>query len=499
MTEIQKPKGGKKAIKLNDVEEMIKAKPVGIEKPLDVDPIKPKKLETKPVPVEIQDDAATKPHFVESLDLHETTFKSLPIPDWLLSTLTTMGYEKPTTIQEKAIPLAIEGRDILASSQTGSGKTVAFGVPVMAKLVESAQSGCLILAPTRELAAQIKTVIHALRGDKKIFTALLVGGEPIMQQFKQLKSDPRIIIATPGRLIDHIKRGTVKLGRFDTLVLDEFDRMLEMGFKEAIEQIFRQLAESKQTLMFSATTRDSVMKLAQKYLKNPVEIKVGVPKSQPLNIKQEFVYTTHAKKYSDLLIELEKRHGSIIIFVGTKHGVDNLADKLEQDGKSVDVIHVDLRQRQRENVIKSFRNEKFEILVATDVVARGIDIPHIMHVINYDMPQCLEDYNHRIGRTGRAVGSEGSSLCLVCLPGDKKKYNNIKMGLNSDEMEPETYGRKGGGNGGGRSGGGNRSGNSGGGRFSNRSSRDSSSGGGERRTGGGFGGGGNFGRRKPRD
>jgi len=344
--------------------------------------IKPVKLPKEPITLLVKDDAASNPHFVEETDVHEMTFKSLPIPSWLLSTLSTMGYKKPTTIQEKAIPLAIEGRDILASSQTGSGKTVAFGVPVIVKLEESEQSACLILAPTRELAAQIKTVIHALRGDKKIFTALLVGGESITAQFKQLKADPRIIIATPGRLMDHMKRGTVKLNRFDTLVLDEFDRMLEMGFKEAIEQIFSKLAEVKQTLMFSATTRDSVMKLAQKYLKNPVEIKVGVPKSQPLNIKQEFVYTTHAKKYADLLIELEKRHGSIIIFVGTKHGVDNLADKLEQDGKSVDVIHGDLRQRQRENVIKSFRNEKFEILVATDVVARGIDIPHIMHVIN---------------------------------------------------------------------------------------------------------------------
>ncbi len=395
-----------------------------------------------PTPLAIKDDAAFKPHFEITESIHEITFKSLLIPEWMLKILTDMNFSKPTTIQEKAIPAAIEGRDVLASSQTGSGKTAAFAIPVIIKIINDKNSACLILAPTRELASQIKAVIHSLRGNNGIFTALLVGGEPISNQFKQLKANPRIIIATPGRLVDHLKRNTLKLDQFEILVLDEFDRMLEMGFKDAIQQIVGKLPAERQTLMFSATTRDSVVKLAHKYLKNPIEIKIGAPKDQPLNIKQEFVYTTFSKKYQDLLAQLEQRHGSIIIFVATKHGVDKLAEQLQKEGKSVDVIHGDLRQRQREKVIKTFREEKFEILVATDVVARGIDIPHIMHVINYDMPQCLEDYNHRIGRTGRAVGSQGSSLALVCLPGDKRKYDAIKMGLNSDESEPDMRGPK---------------------------------------------------------
>ncbi len=366
-------------------------------------------------------------------------FSELNLPEFLVSKLTNMGYTNPTEIQEKSIPIVLNGKDILASSQTGSGKTAAFVIPIITKILNNPDEAALILAPTRELALQIKEVVHTMRGSEKINTAVLFGGSPIDSQIFALKKNPQIIIATPGRLQDHLKRRTANLGKFTILVLDEFDRMLDMGFRDDISNIVNHLPKERQTLMFSATQRQSIINHAKMYLHNFETITIAQKKETHENIEQKFVDLRDDEKYARLLKEIETREGSIIVFVNMKRVVDDITHRLQRDGIESQAIHGDLRQRQRENTIKRFRDEKFRVLVATDVVARGIDIPHIQHVINYDTPRTLEDYTHRIGRTGRG-STQGYSLCFVTRS-EKSFHANIIGKLNSDDAAP-SYGNK---------------------------------------------------------
>lgn len=344
----------------------------------------------------------------------------------LAETLAKMNYTTPTPIQAQAIPLALKGRDIMGSAQTGTGKTAAFAIPLVEALLQDPKKHALVLTPTRELGKQIMDIMHQLIGHKSgIKTAFLIGGEPMSRQFNQLRARARLIVGTPGRVNDHLQRGSLELDNTRFLVLDETDRMLDMGFSVQIDRIVKHLPKDRQSLMFSATLPANIMKMSENYQNNPERIAVGSTITPAKNIKQEIIRLSNEDKYRTLTQELESRGGSVIVFVKTKHGADRLAKKLCQEDFKADAIHGDLRQSRRDRVIVNFRKKAFRILVATDVVARGLDIPHIEHVINYDLPQVPEDYIHRIGRTARA-GAVGSSLCMIT-PQDGRKWHAIEM------------------------------------------------------------------------
>lgn len=364
-----------------------------------------------------------------------TTFASFDLPAFLHDSLVRMNIKTPTPIQEKAIPPGLEGSDILASAQTGTGKTIAYLIPLMTNLLKNPLSSALILAPTRELAAQIQQAIHALFGKKmSLNTALVIGGESMGKQLSALKRIPRLVIGTPGRINDHLQRKTLKLHETRFLVLDEVDRMLDMGFSEDLKKIVHHLPKERQTFMFSATMPPSIKTLSLTYLTNPQHISVGSTTAPSLQVKQETLQIAAADKFSSLVKALNDREGSIIIFVKTKHGADHLAKKLSHQNHPAAAIHGDLKQRKREQVLRNFRDLKHRIVVATDLAARGLDIPHIKHVINYDLPQCPEDYIHRIGRTGRA-GMEGHALSFIS-PEDNRKWKLIHNLINLGKSSP---------------------------------------------------------------
>ncbi len=402
----------------------------------------------------------------------------LPLP--LLKSLEQMGFTTPTPIQAQAIPPALEGKDILGSAQTGTGKTGAFGIPLVTRLMQSPRGSALVMTPTRELAVQVMDALQQMIGKQSaIKGALLIGGESMPKQLQQLRARPRLIVGTPGRINDHLGRGSLMLADTQFLVLDEMDRMLDMGFTIQIEKIVKFMPVARQTLLFSATLSDTMVKTAQKYLRNPVRVSVGSSHTPIARITQELIHVNDEGKYPLLLKQLEERKGSVIIFMKTKHATERMAERLIKQQISADAIHGDLRQSKRDRVIESFREEKFRVLVATDIAARGLDIPHIQHVINYDLPQAPEDYIHRIGRTGRA-GAEGAAVCFIS-PAERPKWRAIHQLIHPDEklVMPALEGgesRSGGGGGRGRP--------AGGGSFGGRNSS-----GGGNKNGSGFGGG----------
>ena len=366
-------------------------------------------------------------------------FLELGLPQSLLHSLKRMNYTIPTPIQAQAIPVALTGKDILGSAQTGTGKTAAFVIPLIARLLAVPHETALVLTPTRELATQVRDAVHALLDHgSNIKTALIIGGDSITKQIQQLRAHPRIFVGTPGRVNDHLMRGTLKLNNTHFLVLDETDRMLDMGFGIQLERIAKHLPEKRQTLMFSATMPHNIVKLSEKYLTAPERISIGSTTTPIAKIKQEIIHTSESEKYGKLLSQLTSRTGSIIVFVKTKWGAEKLAGKLEEF-HSVGAIHGDLRQHKRDKVIQAFRNQKHRIMVATDIASRGLDIPHIEHVINYDLPQCPEDYIHRIGRTGRA-GAEGEAVNFIT-PQDGKKWKAIHHLMHPDKKfdEPRSF------------------------------------------------------------
>ncbi len=363
-------------------------------------------------------------------------FSQFGLPAQLNVALERMQYSVPTPIQKQAIPLALKGHDILGSAQTGTGKTAAFGIPLVAKILNNPRGNAIVLTPTRELATQVMTVINGLLGQRSfVQAALLIGGDSMHKQTAQLRMRPRIIIGTPGRINDHLERGNLILHDTNFLVLDETDRMLDMGFGIQIDRIVKFLPAVRQTLMFSATIPPEIVKMSAKYLKNPERIAVGSVNAPVVKIQQEIIHVNDSGKYDELSKQIAARTGSIIVFVKTKRSADKLSERLNKQGNQTDTIHGDLHQRKREKVIQGFRNMKFRILVATDIAARGLDIPHIEHVINYDLPQCPEDYIHRIGRTGRN-GSEGSAVCLIS-PDDGLKWRAIHRLMHPNEAPPQ--------------------------------------------------------------
>ena len=351
-------------------------------------------------------------------------FKLLKIEDALKNSLQKMNFTKPTPIQGMAIPAALEGKDILGTAQTGTGKTLAFSIPLINKLILDKNAFALVMCPTRELATQVMEAIKSIISDKiNIKSALLIGGESMQKQLKQLGNRSRIIVGTPGRINDHLKRKSLNLSATKYLVLDETDRMLDMGFTPQIEMILKFVPKDHQTLLFSATLPQNILKISDRYLNKPERISTGATSVPIAKIKQETLQVFKENKYDELIDQFLTRKGSILVFVKTKRGADKMVKKLKEEGHSADAIHGDLRQSKRDRVINSFRKGLKRILIATDVAARGLDIPLIQHVINYDLPQVPEDYVHRIGRTARA-GSEGSALTFLT-PDDRLMWNSI--------------------------------------------------------------------------
>ena len=358
-------------------------------------------------------------------------FNELPIDNKLKNSIKFADFKTPTPIQSKSIPISLMGKDILGTAQTGTGKTLAFTIPMINKLILDKNAMALIICPTRELASQVmQTVLKLNVREIGIGNALLIGGEGMQKQLKKLKKRARIIVGTPGRINDHLKRQSLNLSKVSYLVLDETDRMLDMGFTPQIELILKFIPKQHQTLLFSATLPNNILRISEKYLNNPERIAVGSLSTPIEKIKQETFQITQDKKYHELINQLVERNGSILVFVKTKHGADKIVKRLKYDGHSADAIHGNLRQSKRERVINNFRNGKSRILIATDVAARGLDIPLIKHVINYDLPQVPEDYIHRVGRTGRA-GKEGSALTFLT-PSDRSMWNSISRLINPD-------------------------------------------------------------------
>ncbi|WP_440676179.1 DEAD/DEAH box helicase [Candidatus Pelagibacter sp. HIMB1593] len=358
-------------------------------------------------------------------------FSDLNIENKLKRSIELAEFKTPTPIQSQSIPISLEGKDVLGTAQTGTGKTLAFTIPMLNKLLKDKQAMALIICPTRELATQVmETVLKLNIREIGIGNALLIGGESMQKQLRQLKKGARIIVGTPGRINDHIERKSLNLSRVNYLVLDETDRMLDMGFTPQIEVILKFIQKNHQTLLFSATLPENILKISQKYLNNPERVSVGSLSTPIEKIKQETFQITADKKYHELINQLVERSGSILVFVKTKHGADKIVKRLKYDGHKADAIHGNLRQSKRDRVIRGFRNGNSRILIATDVAARGLDIPVIKHVINYDLPQVPEDYIHRIGRTGRA-GKDGSALTFLT-NNDRSMWRSIQKLIDPD-------------------------------------------------------------------
>lgn len=340
------------------------------------------------------------------------SFLSLGLSFRMCDIVKGMGYKQPTPVQKQTIPIILKGKDVLASAQTGSGKTGAFAIPIIENLLKYEKRNALIIAPTRELAEQIDEVFKTMLKDTGILTVLLIGGEEIEPQMKVLENNPRVIIGTPGRINDHLKRKTLKLYKVRYVVLDETDKMLDMGFADQIKAIFRYTKSGKrQTMMFSATFPHEIMSMAKRYLKKPEKINIGRVNSVSSDIEQEVVKIYKKNKFEFMKKIMKEREGTCIIFVRTQKAVEIMENRLSPFF-SVVSIHGGYKQERRNKAIEEFRTGKIKALIATDVAARGLDISHIDNVINYDLPEVPENYIHRIGRTGRA-GKKGYAVSFI--------------------------------------------------------------------------------------
>ena len=359
-------------------------------------------------------------------------FKELGIKDDILSILKTQGISEPTEVQEQSIKLIKQGRDVIAEAQTGTGKTLAFLLPMfdnMSADVNTIQG--LIVTPTRELAIQITEEARKLAVGKNLNILAAYGGKDVGTQIKKLNGNIHLVIATPGRLLDHLSRGTVKLDKLKTIVLDEADQMLLMGFKNDIEAIIEKTPKDRQTLCFSATMSSEVKKLAYKYMNNPQEIIIRKEEVTLKNIKQFLIETTDRRKQEDLCKVLDEDNAFMaIIFCRTKRRVDDLEMALFKKGYNCQKLHSDITQPKREKIMKAFKNCDIQYLIATDVAARGLDINGVSHVYNYDIPESAEGYIHRIGRTGRA-GEEGYTY-LFAAPKDKFILDSIEKKIKGE-------------------------------------------------------------------
>lgn len=342
------------------------------------------------------------------------TFTELGLSKPITDALKDKGFTEPTDIQKESIPKILEARDLMASAQTGSGKTAAFALPIIECLeMPDSAPRALVLTPTRELALQVESQFKIFGKHLKLKTVSVYGGASMHGQAKQLKAGVDIIVATPGRLYDFVKRRVIDLGSLEILVLDEADRLLDMGFKPQIEKIVAKISNERQTLMFSATIDNRVENLASKFLNDPETIRVNSENIEPSEIEQRIIHVNEFQKDSLLAKTIKEMDmDSVLIFTGMKRKASWVTDRLKDAGIKAREIHGDVSQSLRERTLADFRSGKFSVLVATDVAARGLDIPSISHVINYDLPKDPESYVHRIGRTGRA-GRDGIAISFV--------------------------------------------------------------------------------------
>jgi superfamily II DNA/RNA helicase len=355
-----------------------------------------------------------KPKVAVEIPPQDTAFSKLGLNDAIAFAVAEMGYQDPTPIQAQAVPVVLAGKDVIGSAQTGTGKTAAFALPIIHRLgSHQKKTRCLVLEPTRELALQVEEAIQTYAKHTDLTVTILYGGVGYGKQREDLARGVDVIAATPGRLLDHLEQGTASLADVEMLVLDEVDRMLDMGFLPDVRRIIERCPKARQTLFFSATMPPELAQLTSWALREPVEIKIGRSQSAAATVSHAFYPVVATQKF-DLLLELLRRTDfkSVIIFTRTKMGADRIAHRLERESHTVGVIHSDRSQRERVEALQGFKAGTFEVLVATDIAARGLDIAGVSHVVNYDVPENAEDYVHRIGRTGRAQ-STGDAYTLV--------------------------------------------------------------------------------------
>jgi len=356
------------------------------------------------------------------------SFGEIQLSKQVLQALSDMGFEEPSPIQREALPLALEGKDVIGQAQTGTGKTAAFGIPIVEKANPKFQAvQALVITPTRELAVQVAEELARIGKYRHLKLLPIYGGQSIERQIRALRFGSQVVVGTPGRILDHLNRGTLRLQYVKTVVLDEADEMLDMGFIDDVRAILQQIpAEERQTMLFSATMPLEIRRLSQAYMKSPVTITVSRDELTVPLIDQVY-YETREKLKVDALCRIidTEEIGQAIIFCRTKRGADELVAALEARGYLADALHGDLSQQQRDRVMKRFRDGKTELLVATDVAARGLDIENVTHVINFDIPQDPESYVHRIGRTGRA-GRKGQAITLIS-PREYRQLRSIEQ------------------------------------------------------------------------
>ena len=368
-------------------------------------------------------------------------FSELGVSEIMLASLEKAQYHQPSPVQAGVIPIALAGRDVLGQARTGTGKTASFGIPILERLERKGRNAppqALVLVPTRELAVQVRDEIDKLSHGRKARTLALYGGKPIRQQVAKLEKGAEIVVGTPGRVLDHMSRGTLVLEGLQIVVLDEADRMLDIGFRPDIEKILRRCPKTRQTLLLSATVAPAVERLAQRYMRDP-EVLDFSDKTKTVDTIDQYYFTIDQQRKYDLLVKLLEREQpeQAIVFCRTKRGTDRIQRKLSKTIPDTDCIHGDMQQRARDRVMKRFRAGEIKLLVATDVVGRGIDVSSISHIINYDIPQASDDYVHRVGRTGR-MGRDGVAYTFVT-PEEGQELTRIEMLINRllkrDEIE----------------------------------------------------------------
>ncbi|MFA5947835.1 MAG: DEAD/DEAH box helicase [Candidatus Gracilibacteria bacterium] len=355
-----------------------------------------------------------------------TKFSEMKINPKILNKLDILKFEIPTPIQAKTIPLGLDGKDLIGIAQTGTGKTLAFGIPIIQKVIEE-QALALIVLPTRELALQVDEVFRQVGGSLGVRTAILIGGAPFGPQMGMIRRQPQVVIGTPGRINDHVKKGSISLSDCHLLVLDEADRMLDMGFAPQIKEILKALPPStdRQTMLFSATMPDEIANVVTNYMKTPVRVEVARAGSVADKIEQEMYFIQKDQKLKLLNKILEQYKGSVLIFSRTKYGAKKICNELQMSGYSSAEIHSNRSLGQRREALEGFKSGKYRVLVATDIASRGIDVTGIELIVNFDLPENAEDYVHRIGRTGRA-GQKGRAISMATLD-QRHKIRNIEI------------------------------------------------------------------------
>ncbi len=358
----------------------------------------------------------------------ELSFHNLGLDKPILKVLDRLKFITPTPIQAQAIPDGLKGEDIIGVAQTGTGKTLAFGLPIIQRLIKHGGRG-LILLPTRELAMQVEEVFHKVAGSFGVRTAIIIGGAPMFSQIKSLRKNPHVIVGTPGRIINHIEEKTIKLSDVNILVLDEADRMLDMGFEPQIRKILHVVPKDRQTMLFSATMPSEIVKMATQYMKRPTHIEVARQGTTAEMVDQEIFIVARNQKKDLLQLLLKQYEGTVLVFSRTKYGAKKICRDLNRKGYKAAEIHANRSLSQRKEALEGFKKGKYRVLVATDIAARGIDVIGIALVVNFDVPEYAEDYVHRIGRTGRA-GMTGHAITFI-MPSQSDKLRKIERLIES--------------------------------------------------------------------